>query len=108
MKNMYDRTYIIIHVQSYRYYYVDIIYVRIIMSDDNIILQQFGNCLRTLREEKGWSQVDLSHKAELDPGYIGKIERGQVNPGLTYLAALARSFDMEVWELLARVNKFKK
>jgi transcriptional regulator with XRE-family HTH domain len=43
---------------------------------------------------------DLSHEAEIDVGYLGKVERGTVNPGLIYITALARAFGLEVCELL--------
>jgi transcriptional regulator with XRE-family HTH domain len=70
------------------------------MQNDEHIKKQFGARIKQLREERGWSQVDLSHEAELDPGYIGKIERGTMNPGLTYIYALAEAFGITVSDLL--------
>jgi transcriptional regulator with XRE-family HTH domain len=70
------------------------------LQDERKITQEFGRRIRTLRKDRGWSMSDLSHEAEIDVGYLGKVERGTVNPGLIYITALARAFEMEVWELL--------
>lgn len=70
------------------------------LQDERKIIEDFGRRIRSLREARDWSQSDLSHEAEVDVGYIGKIERGRVNPGLIYITSLAKAFDMEVWELL--------
>jgi transcriptional regulator with XRE-family HTH domain len=77
------------------------LYVRCVMLiDEQKIIEEFGLRIKSLREARDWSQSDLSHEGDLDVGYIGKIERGQVNPGLIYIVKLARSFGMDVWELL--------
>jgi len=70
------------------------------LQDEQHIRQAFGKHLKSLRDERDWSQVELSHAADLDPGYIGKIERGAVNPGLTYLVALARGLNITLTELV--------
>lgn len=70
------------------------------LKDEQHIREAFGKHLKSLRDERDWSQVDLSHAADLDPGYIGKIERGRVNPGLTYLVAIARGLDITLTELM--------
>lgn len=70
------------------------------LKDELHIREAFGRHLRALREGKDWSQVDLSHAADVDPGYIGKIERGAVNPGLTYLVAIARGLSITLSELV--------
>ncbi|WP_177189120.1 helix-turn-helix domain-containing protein [Chitinophaga sp. YR573] len=71
-----------------------------LQQDEQKIIKQFGRRIRTLRKERGWSISDLSHEGELDAGYLGKVERGKVNPGLIYITALARAFEMEIWDLL--------
>lgn len=70
------------------------------LADEKEIRKEFGQRIKQLRTDRGWSQAGLSHIAEIDPGYVGKIERGETNPGLTYMVAIARAFDMPVWELL--------
>lgn len=69
-------------------------------TEEHKIIEAFGKRVRTLREARDWSQSDLSHEAELDVGYIGKVERGRVNPGLVYITILARAFNITVSELM--------
>jgi transcriptional regulator with XRE-family HTH domain len=70
------------------------------MPSDKQLKEQFGARIKQLRDERSWSQAQLSHEADLDPGYIGKIERGLINPGLTYLHKIASAFGITVSELL--------
>lgn len=49
----------------------------------------FGERIRHLREERGWSQETLAEKAGLHFTYVSQIERGTRNPGLTVVARLA-------------------
>ncbi len=70
------------------------------MLKDEHIKKKFGQRIKTLRVERDWSQAGLSHEADLDPGYIGKVERGEINPGLTYIYAIAKAFNMSLSELM--------
>jgi len=70
------------------------------MNKGEHIKKEFGQRIRSLREERDWSQSDLSHEADLDVGYISKVELGKANPSLIYITSLAKAFGMEVWELL--------
>jgi transcriptional regulator with XRE-family HTH domain len=47
-----------------------------------------ANILR-LRNAIGATQEDIADAAELDVGYLGKIERGQRNPSLKKLVRIA-------------------
>ena len=49
------------------------------MSDIN---KDVGFRIRTLRQEKGFSQEKLAGLADLHRAYIGQIERGEKNIGL--------------------------
>jgi transcriptional regulator with XRE-family HTH domain len=49
------------------------------MSDIN---KDVGFRIRTLRQEKGFSQERLAELADLHRAYIGQIERGEKNIGL--------------------------
>jgi len=71
-----------------------------LQQDERKVIEEFGWRVRTLRKERGWSISDLSHEALIDAGYLGKVERGEVNPGLIYITSLAKAFEMEIWELL--------
>lgn len=59
----------------------------------------FGQRIRTLRTEMGWSQEDLAEAAGLHRNYVGGIERGERNVGLDNIHALALALDVPVQEL---------
>ena len=57
--------------------------------------------LKTLREEKGLTQVDLANKAKVERTYIVKLESGdKENPSLDILKKLAKALGVPVTELL--------
>ncbi|HMS37232.1 MAG TPA: helix-turn-helix transcriptional regulator [Arachnia sp.] len=59
----------------------------------------FGLRLRALRTERGWSQEEFAHRAELDRTYVSGVERGVRNPTLDVITRLAQTLDVEVAEL---------
>jgi len=66
----------------------------------NRICSLLGKRLRDLRESRGWSQEELAEESDLDPTYIGGIERGRRNPSLVSLAKLASALKVSLPELL--------
>jgi transcriptional regulator with XRE-family HTH domain len=56
--------------------------------------------VRTLREERNWTQTELGHKLNMTNGAISKVERGLFIPKLPFLDKLGRAFGMQSWELL--------
>ena len=63
------------------------------------VQRKFGQRLRELRLERGWSQEELAHRAGKHWTYIGGIERGERNPTLVVIADLARGLRVKVGEL---------
>ena len=64
------------------------------------ICKQVGKNVRSLREEKGWSQEELADRTGLHRTYISGIERGIRNPTVTIIAKMAKQLDVEPGELL--------
>jgi transcriptional regulator with XRE-family HTH domain len=64
------------------------------------ILRSLGKRVRHLRVCRGWSQEILAEKADLDPTYVGDIERGQRNPSYLSLAKLAKALNLSLPEML--------
>jgi transcriptional regulator with XRE-family HTH domain len=52
-----------------------------------------GDHLRTLREQRGWTQEQLAVRVRVFPTMIGKWERGAVAPGAANVAKLAAVLD---------------
>ncbi len=65
------------------------------------LLLALGESVRGLRKRRGLAQERLAEIASLHRNEIGVIERGQCEPGLLVLLALADTFeDGSFWELL--------
>jgi transcriptional regulator with XRE-family HTH domain len=64
--------------------------------------KRLGRVLKTLREDKGLTQVDLAKRANVERTYIVKLESGnKKNPSLDILKKLAKALGVPVTELLA-------
>jgi transcriptional regulator with XRE-family HTH domain len=61
---------------------------------------RFGQRLRELRLEKGWSQETLANLSEIDRTYIPGIENGKRNVSILILERLASVFQISISELL--------
>jgi transcriptional regulator with XRE-family HTH domain len=69
------------------------------------IRKQFGKRVRTLRRAKGLSQEELAFRAGVHRTYMGGIERGERNPSLNNIAAIAKALDTGLSELFQFGNK---
>jgi transcriptional regulator with XRE-family HTH domain len=64
-----------------------------------LVQKKFGERLRTLRQERGWSQEELAARSKHHWTYIGGVERGERNPTLLVIASLATALKVKVAEL---------
>ena len=69
------------------------------------IERQFGESVRELRKAKGLSQEELAFRAKIHRTYLGSIERGERNPALKNIAAIARALDVSLSELFSYKRK---
>jgi DNA-binding XRE family transcriptional regulator len=60
--------------------------------------------LRRLRERRGISQMALAHRAGISPDYLGRIERGEADPRMSVLLALAGELGTTLRELFAEAE----
>ena len=68
------------------------------MSEDVCVL--FGEKLRDIRLDLGYSQEELSFKAGLHRTYISSVERGKRNISLTNIKKLADALDLKMKDLM--------
>lgn len=54
-------------------------------------LQQFGKRLRMFRKAARITQEEAAEKAQLNPKYLGQIERGEKRPSFDAIIALANA-----------------
>lgn len=63
---------------------------------------QFGQLVRKYRKERNMSQEQLALLCNMDRSYLGRIERGEVNPTLEKIYELADSLSLEAKDLLPK------
>ena len=61
---------------------------------------QFGQLVRIYRKERNMSQEQLALLCNMDRSYLGRIERGEVNPTLEKIYELATALEIMPKELL--------
>ena len=65
------------------------------------IRTRFGDRIRQLRNDRGWSQEELADRAGLHRTYIGSVERGEQNLSLVNIERLAATLGVSLAELFA-------
>jgi len=63
------------------------------------ITEKFGQRVRELRNRRGISQEELAFKAGVHRTYLGGIERGERNPSLKNIAAIAEALGIPLREI---------
>ena len=61
---------------------------------------QLGLNIQEARRSKGFSQETLAHRADIDRGYIGKIENAKHAASIDMVEAIAKALDIEARDLL--------
>ncbi len=64
------------------------------------IINKFGERLRELRKEKGLSQNELAHAADIEYSQVSRIELGKINTSISQIAALSDALGVHPKELL--------
>ncbi|MGA1869175.1 MAG: helix-turn-helix domain-containing protein [bacterium] len=66
------------------------------------IREKVGKRIRALRKAKNFTQEVLGEKAGISYKFIGEIERGQVNPSLDTLSAIANALNVDIGEFFQK------
>ncbi len=61
--------------------------------------KQFGERVRELRTTRGLSQEELAFKSGVHRTYLGGIERGERNPSLRNISAIAEALGVTLSQL---------
>src|SRR3954453_19742310 len=64
------------------------------------IVRRFGERLRELRTQTGFTQEQLAEKALVTASYVGRLERGGAAPGIDLVERLAKALGVKVADLL--------
>jgi transcriptional regulator with XRE-family HTH domain len=65
------------------------------------VLRLLGEELRSRRKATGLSQESLAHAAGVHVNVVGRLERGQYNPTVLVLQAIASKLNVSLSELFA-------
>jgi DNA-binding XRE family transcriptional regulator len=65
------------------------------------IRKRFGDRIRALRNDQGWSQEEFADRAGLHRTYIGSVERGEQNLSLINIERLAATLGISLAQLFA-------
>ena len=69
------------------------------MDSKQKILIKFGERVREIRKEKGLSQEELAHKADLHRTYIGMIERAEKNITLVNIKKITNALEISIKDI---------
>ena len=71
------------------------------MKEANLkkIRKAFGERVRTLRKERGFSQEEFGHECGLHRTYMGDIERGERNISIDNIAKIAAALNIPIFSL---------
>ena len=61
---------------------------------------QFGQLVRKYRKERNMSQEQLALLCDIDRSYLGRIERGEVNPTLEKIYEISDALNVYASDLL--------
>ena len=64
------------------------------------LAKAIGYKIREIRTSKGLSQEELSYQSDLPLSQIGRLERGENNPTVSSLYAIAEALEVELKYLL--------
>lgn len=67
-----------------------------------------GRAIRQLRNDRGISQEDLAHDADVTTGTLSVIERGQSNPSWATVKSIAQALGVSVAEVAKLAEKHER
>jgi len=66
---------------------------------------RFGKCVRELRVERGWRQLDLALQAGISENYVSEVELGQKEVCLRTIEALSNALGTGISDIMRGVQK---
>lgn len=75
------------------------------MAAKDPMLRRLGEYLRSVREDKGWSQEELAFQCGLHRTYIGAVERGEYNVTLLTLRRITDALGISLVDAVGSMAK---
>jgi len=67
------------------------------------LLVSLGVRIRTLRQRRGWTQVEMSERVGIDRSFLADVERGKRNISILNLDLIAKGLKISLSQLLSRL-----
>jgi len=65
----------------------------------------FGSAVRVARARRSMSRAEVAQAARIEALTLGRIERGEREPGLSVLIRLAAALGLRPWELIKAMEE---
>jgi transcriptional regulator with XRE-family HTH domain len=75
------------------------------MLKDQALLDRFGGMVKSLREERGFTQEELAERSGMTEKHLGEIERGVTEASITAIAGLAKGLQVGVCDLVPETTR---
>jgi len=66
--------------------------------------EKFGHIVRTLRQNKNWSQEYFAGIAEIDRTYLQSIEKGKRNITIKTLEKISKALEIKMSDLIKKIE----
>lgn len=70
---------------------------------EDTLAERFGELVRKLRQEKGYSQEEFSFRVRLHQTYISSVERGERNVTIQTADRIAKALDTTLAEMFGEL-----
>jgi transcriptional regulator with XRE-family HTH domain len=75
------------------------------MQKNQALLDRFGAMVKSLREERGFTQEELAERSGMTEKHLGEIERGVTEASITAIAGLAKGLQVGVSALVPETQR---
>ena len=73
-----------------------------------IIMKTIGQNIRTLRQQKGWSQSEVAQRLHISIPAVSKIENGNTDVNFSRLQQIAEIFGIRTHEIISKSDEAAK
>ena len=77
------------------------------MEEKQQVQKIFGQVLYELRMARNLKQAELAEKCQMDETYISDLERGKYMPSLFTVLKLSKGLEMNLEELVTKLEEYR-
>ena len=70
------------------------------MGNDQKAREELGKKLKNARNKKGLIQAEVAERADIQPNYYARIERGEENPSFEVLHRIASALKVKLSDIV--------